>query len=194
MFDRALAELKESLRLRIGLSLVVAVLWFNAVLSLRDQLDEEIKLYGQLAGKINRAHQYAAQKEWPERAKQARMVQAEMEGRLWHSSTPGMAQAAFQDWLTQGLTKAAISRQDVTLARDGDGKITESGTGLWKIKAKLSLDFSPKSFNDWASLLAAQERQVAVEKLNVHMEPLPRVEAILVAPFELPAQAAQPRN
>jgi hypothetical protein len=182
VFNQLLTELKNSVRLRIGLALVVAVLWFNGILSLRDQLAADQKRVAQLAGQIHRARQYATQTEWPERAKQARITQVELEGRLWHSGTPGLAQAAFQDWLTQSLKRAAMGRSEITLIQDaGNSKSDES---LWKIKARLSFDFSPGSFHDWLSQVTGNERQISVEKLNVRTEPVPRVEAILVAPFQ----------
>jgi len=183
MLNALLAELKASVRLRIGLGLIVAVLWVNGLLSLRDHLEEAAKRHTQLASQINRLRQYATQSDWPERAKQAQMAQVQLEARLWHSGTPGLAQAAFQDWL-ENLSKEAIARQEETLVQEGDSHKPEAGEELWKIKAKLSFEFSPQSFSEWMRKLAAAERQVAVEKLTVHMEPVPRVEAILAAPFQ----------
>ncbi|MGZ8218732.1 hypothetical protein [Methylomagnum sp.] len=184
MFNQLLAELKASIRLRLGLALIVAVLWLNGVLSLRDQLAEDIKRQGQLAGQINRARLYATQTEWPERARQAQIALAELEGRLWRSDTQGLAQAAFQDWLAQSLRVAVVGRPDVTLVQDGGGGKSDGADTLWKVKAKLAFDFAPHSFHQWMSQLAGYDRQVVIEQLDVRLEPLPRVEAILIAPFQ----------
>ncbi len=184
MLEQLAAEFKASARLRIGLGLAVAVLWVNGLLSLRDTLDEAIKRHAQLTGQINRARQYAAQTDWPERAKQAQMAQVQMESRLWHSGTPGLAQAAFQDWLAQSLSKSAPGRQEITLIQDGGANPSAPSNNLWKIKAKLSFDFTPQSFNEWMSALSSSERQVSIEKLTVRMVPTPRIEAILAAPFQ----------
>lgn len=181
MFEQFVAELKASVRLRIGLALVVSVLWLNGLLSLREQVDEAVKRHGQLAGQLNRTRQYAAQTDWPERAKQAQMAQVELEGRLWRSGTPGLAQAAFQDWLDENLGKAGVTRQEIVLIQDGANKADED---LWKIKAKLSVDFTPQGFNALMQRLASADRQVIVEKLVIHAESSPRVEAILAAPFQ----------
>jgi hypothetical protein len=151
---------------------------------LRDHLEEAAKRHAQLAAQINRLRQYATQTDWPERAKQAQMAQVELEGRLWRSGTPGLAQAAFQDWLAQNMSKAALAHHEETLVQEGDIHKTDSADEIWKIKAKLSFDFSPQSFTAWMAGLVSAERQVAIEKLIVRTEPKPHVEAILVAPFQ----------
>jgi hypothetical protein len=188
MLNTLLAEIKASPRLRIGLALVFSVLWANGLLSLRDLLADAAKRHGQLTAQITRMRQYAKQTDWPERAKEAQMVITAQEVRLWHSGTPGLAQAAFQDWLVQNLKKAVVSRQEATLIQEGSTHKLENGEDIWKIKARLSFDFSAQSFNTWIALLASAERQVVIEKLTVHVEPIPRVEAILAAPFEKTAQ------
>jgi len=184
MLDQAIAELKASARLRIGLALIVSVLWVNGLLSMRDHLEEAAKRHGQLLAQINRMRQYATQTDWPMRAKQAQMAQVELEGRLWRSGTPGLAQAAFHDWLADNLSKAALVHPEETLVQEGGAHKPEPGGDFWKIKAKLAFDFSPRSFGEWMGKLASAERQVVVEKLTVRLEPAPRVEAMLVAPFQ----------
>jgi hypothetical protein len=184
MFKPLAAELKASARLRVGLALIAAVLWVNGLLSLRDRVEEAAKRHAQLAGQINRMRQYAGQTDWPERAKQAKMAQVELEGRLWRGGTPGLAQAAFQDWLAKNLDKSALAHAEEALAQEGGLHAQEPGGDLWKVKVKLSFDFAPPSFNQWIATLASADRQVAIEKLTVRTEPMPRVEAVLVAPFQ----------
>lgn len=184
MFKQFLTELKASARLRLGLALIVAVLWLNGILSLRDQVAEEGKRQGQLAGKINRARLYATQTEWPERLRQIQITLAELEGRLWRSDTQGLAQAAFHDWLAQSLRTAAVGRPEITLMQEASAGKSEGEDSLWKIKAKLGFDFTSQSFHQWLSQLAGHDRQIIIEQLSVRLEPLPRVEAVLVAPFQ----------
>lgn len=184
MFKQLLAELKASVRLRLGLALIVAVLWLNGILSLRDQVAEEGKRQGQLAGKINRTRLYATQTEWPERLRQMQITLAELEGRLWRSDTQGLAQAAFHDWLAQSLRTAAVGRPEITLTQEASAGMGEGEDTLWKIKAKLSFDFTPQSFHQWLTQVAGHDRQIIIEQLTVRQESMPRVEAVLVAPFQ----------
>lgn len=182
MVNQFLAELKGSPRLRLGLALILAVLWLNGALSLRDEVATEIRRQGQLAGQIARIHQYATQTEWPERAKQVRATQLELEGRLWRAGTLGLAQAAFQDWLVQGMRETGLERPELTLLQEGlmavDGDVNP-----WKIKAKLAFDFSPATFMAWLARVANHERRIIVEQLVVRQEPVPRVEMVIIAPF-----------
>lgn len=184
MANQIFTELKTSPRLRLGLALILAVLWLNGILSLRDELAAEAKRQIQSLSQIARVRQYATQTEWPERAKQARITQMELEERLWRSSTQGLAQAAVQDWLTQGLSQSGVGRPEVSLVQGADAAKADGEGGPWKIKAKLMFDFSPQSFSAWMSKLASHDRQIVMEQLIVRMEPVPRVEMMLMMPAQ----------
>jgi hypothetical protein len=165
------------------LALILAVLWLNGALSLRDEVATEARRHGQLAGQIARIRQYATQTEWPDRAKQVRATQLELEGRLWRAGTLGLAQAAFQDWLAQGVRETGLERPELTLLQEGGLMAVDGDVNPWKIKAKLAFDFSPVTFMAWLARVAGHERRIIVEQLVVRQEPVPRVEMVLVAPF-----------
>ena len=190
MFDQLLSQLRENPRLRWGLWSIAAILWLYGILLMRDALQENTVQYESALKRAVALQAKGGEKAWLERAEQARLLRVELDGRLWRAATPGLAQAAFQDWLNQSLLQAAIARPAITLAESGGGE-KEAGDaaaagmpeGIWPVKAKLEFDFDPKTFLALTRRLAENPQKVAVESLSIRLEPSPRAEATLVAYF-----------
>jgi hypothetical protein len=195
MFDTFSTELKENARLRLGLALIVAVLWVYGLLLLRDQKTSVAQSYKNATTKLARLQSVAQQGDWLGRREAAKTLQANVESGLWRGDTLGLARATFQDYLTQQTLVAAVTRPVVTMGTVDDdirtdGKLAGASHNLddevWKVKAKLIFDFNPTSFNKLMGLLASQPRHVVIESLRVTKEPIARVEAVLVAYFQKP--------
>ena len=209
MFDKLAAELGASRRLRVGLALIVAVLWLYGVLLLRDARDERTRGFRQASVQLVRLQEAAGQTEWPQRLEEAKILQAALESGLWRGDSLGLSRAALQDWLAQQMKQAQVPRPLITLAaqeEDAPGAAGGAGAagaapdaaaadlaaGLWKVKAKLNFDFTAESLPLLLARLAAPSPRVTVESLRVVREPVARVEMVVVAYFQKPqpAQAA----
>ena len=116
MFDKIQAELAASGRLRLGLALIVAVLWLYCALLLRDERDERMRAFRAASVQLTRLQQAAQQAEWPQRMEEAKVTVAQLESGLWRGDSLGLSRAALQDWLTQQLKQANVSRPLITLA------------------------------------------------------------------------------
>lgn len=210
MFDKLAAELGASRRLRLGLALIVAVLWLYGVLLLRDARDERTRGFRQASVQLARLQEAAGQTEWPQRLEEAKILQAALESGLWRGDSLGLSRAALQDWLAQQMKQAQVPRPLITLAAQEDdaagapggaapaggapaAEAAELAAGLWKVKAKLNFDFTAESLPLLLARLAAPSPRVTVESLRVVREPVARVEMVVVAYFQKPqpAQAAQ---
>lgn len=191
MFNRFLAELKNSARLRLGVAFIFGVLWVYAVLLLRDAQVTAVGEHRIASVKLARLQAATQQGDWGERLNAARTLQAEIEGRLWRSATMGLARASFQDVLNQQMRQAGITRPSVAMGSTDEENRSEGmqpgiTDDLWKVKAKLVFDFNPVSFNKLFVQLANHPHHVVVESLHVTKEPVPRVEAVLLAYFQKP--------
>ena len=191
VFDRFLAELRNNARLRVGVALILAVLWVYAILLLRDARDAAVGEYRNASVKLARLQAVEQQADWGERLNAAKTLQAEIESRLWRGATLGLARASFQDFLGQQMRQAGITRPSVAMGTaDEESRSEGAQTGLtddlWKVKAKLVFDFNPLSFNKLFVQLANHPHRVVVESLHVTKEPVPRVEAVLLAYFQKP--------
>jgi hypothetical protein len=191
-----LAEIKANPRLRLGLWLIIGIVWLYGVLLLRDEARHTASEHQVLARKVARAQAQAAQTEWTERVEPAQAVQLKLENRLWRENTIGLAQAAFQDWLNQAVQQATLTRPMVTVAAQEESAPEKNATGatetgmngdIWKVSAKVGFDFTPKGLYALMGRLSGHDKQIVVETLIVRGAPSPRAEMVLVAHFQKPS-------
>jgi hypothetical protein len=192
MFNQLLAELKNNARLRLGIALIFGVLGVYAILLLRDAQVAAAGEYRIASVKLARLQAATQQGDWGERLNAAKTLQAEIEGRLWRGATMGLARASFQDFLNQQMQQAGITRPSVSMGSTDEENRSDSLQpviidDLWKVKAKLVFDFNPLSFNKLFVQFANYPHRVIVQSLHVTKEPVPRVEAMLLAYFQKPA-------
>jgi hypothetical protein len=198
-FTALRAEFKANPRLRLGFWVILGILWGYSLLLLRDELHQAADEHLELARKVARAQAFAGQTEWEKRIEPAQALQLELESRLWRAGTLGLAQAAVQDWLSQSVQQAGLTRPATSVAAQeevtSDKSATEAqGKGLatadlWKVSAKLSFDFSPQKFYNLMGRLYGTDKQVVVESLSIRGAPVPRAEMVLSAYFQKPVAA-----
>ena len=193
MMADLLTQLRANARLRVGLALIIAIAWLYGVLTLRDEVQAQSQRYRNDHLAIARLTNQLAEPEWPARASTARALAVQMEGRLWQAPTPGLAQAAYQDWLTVAMVKAGITAPQVTVtvvdeaapAPQADATAAPDAlTDVWKLKARVLFEFNPPALMDFLAGLENHERQSVVRQLTVRREPSPRVEMELTAYFQ----------
>ncbi len=194
--NKLFSELQSNQRLRWGCWLILGILWFYGTLLLRDGAQAYVDQYGGTLKQYSRLTALAGQKQWLERGEAAKLLKVQMEGRLWQAGTPGLAQATFQDWMSQTLTQAGTTRPALTVtifdekSADVPGQNAKEGAGepvladLWKITARAEFDFSPPSFYKLMVQLGSNERRVVIESLTIRKEPAPRADIVMVAYFQ----------
>lgn len=195
-FSSFLAGIKANPRLRLGLWLIIGIAWLYGLLLLRDEVRHAASEHQALARKVARIQAQAAQTEWEARVEPAQALQLELESRLWRESTIGLAQAAFQDWLSQAVQQANLTHPVVSVAAQEENAPEKNTTGapetnqngdIWKVSAKVGFDFTPKDLYALMGRLAGHDKQIVVETLTIRGAPSPRVEMLLVAYFQKPA-------
>jgi hypothetical protein len=191
MFDAFVAELKASARLRMGLVLIVGVLWIYGLLLLRDDLSAAQTAYRVATVKLTRLQSANLEGDWEPRLDSAKILQTSAESRLWRGETLGLARAAFQDYLNNESRLAGVSRVSVTMGSAEEPGGTENSSvkvndDLWRVKAKIVFDFNSASFTKLLTQFYSQPRGVVIESLRAMREPTPRVEAVVVAYFQKP--------
>lgn len=207
MFKSFLSQLRENPRLRWGVVLIIGTCWLYGLLLLRDQLQEETRQYRAAALSLERLRTQLTQTEWLTRVDPAKTLAVQLEGRLWQAPTSGLAQAAFQDALNSAMVKAGVTRPQisVTVIEEAGANATtnapdqnQAGGGgapadLWKVKAKLSHDFSAPSLFDLMGQIDGHPKQIVVDSINVAKEPQNRVDMELYAYFQKPTAPAPKR-
>lgn len=200
MMDDFLTQLRGNPRLRWGIALIVGIAWLYGILLLRDEVADQTLRYRSATQAIARLQAQLAQPEWADRTTAARAMAVQLEGRLWQAPTPGLAQSAYQDWVTATLVKAGINNPQVTVTVVEDAPAAGSTsaapltaaaapavaapTDLWKIKAKLNFEFNAPALMDFLARLESHEKQTVVNTLTARKEPAPRVDMEVVAYFQ----------
>lgn len=183
-------------RLRVGLWLMLGVFWLYALLVLRDETGTANKEYQTLAKRVTRVQADANQKDWLSRAESAGAAQLIAENRLWQAGTIGLAQATFQDWLTQLAQQSGLTRPVITVAAQDDNAAEKANStkaevggnaDIWRVSAKVGFEFTTKDLYTLMGRLESHDKQIIVESLVIRSMPTPRAEMVLVAPFQKPA-------
>jgi len=202
MFDNLLSQLRDNPRLRWGVALIIGIFWLYGILLLRDNLQQQTQQHRATAQSVTRLQAQLAQPQWPTRVTPAKVMAVQLEGKLWQAATPGLAQAALQDWLNASMAKAGISKPQisVTVLEEAASSTPTQSQGssppsispsappadLWKLKAKLNLEFSAPSLMSFLTLIENHDKQIVVSALNVRKEPSPRVDMELYVYFQKP--------
>lgn len=205
MLQNFLTQLRENPRLRWGVALVIGTCWLYAVLLLRDNLQEESRQHRSATLSLARLHNQLTQSEWLARVTPAKTLAVQLEGRLWQAATSGLAQAAFQDALNAAVVKAAVPHPQISVTVVDDvaasspapiQPIQDAGrptpADLWKVKAKLSFDFTAASLLELMNQIESHPRQIVIGTLGVNKDLPNHVELELYAYFQKPTKALAP--
>jgi len=195
-FDQAISQVRRNPRLQVGLALALGIVWLYGILILTEKTDTRLGEIAAAQTRLARLQADAGQIQWPQRVEAAKAMQIAEEARLWHESTPGLARAAFQDWLNQILRAAGIDKANLSMGSQEAGAPAQADAagpaaadGLWKVTTQLSFPFSPDKAHALLAALAEHPEMVVVETLTLRTSPSPQAELALAAWFRKQAEA-----
>lgn len=169
-----IGELRSNNRLRIGLTLIMAIVWLSLLLDLSDENKALVDRYRQTASQLARFDSQQKQTQWLTRAQDAKDVLASAESRVWQNPTLGLTQAEMRDWLLRQLLQAKAAQPTVKVSESGGdksknngSKSTDSPTDLVRVRAEVEFNTDPAALSNFLAALANAEHQVVVESLAV---------------------------
>ena len=192
MFNQFLDQLRNTARLRWGIAIIIGIAWLYGVLTLSDMLQERSQQHQNLSQSLTRLRAQAAQTQWPARVAPAKIMAVQLESKLWQAATPGLAQAAYQDWLKTELDQVGISKSQVSVTVLEEDPENHTGTDLWQIRAKVGFESPMPSILTLLSHLETDKKQNHITALNVRRDPTPRALIELIGYFQKPATTTQP--
>lgn len=175
----ARAEWRANARLRIGLWLVLAIVWLYALLWASDQVVVQRAAARQAADDLTRLRSIATQSVWPQRAEQARQQLDLLQGMAWVEPERSLAEAALQDWVTALAGKVGVVVRERSLLRGDAGapqpaeagsvpsRAAELPAAYATLRMRLVFEFKPASLVALLNELAQSPRWVRVERLRV---------------------------
>ena len=108
------AQIRANPRLQAGLGVISAIVLLWLFLLLGDWRQARIAVLQASQQRLEQTRNLARQKDWAERAEQARLLANALQAEIPPAASPGLAQAEFQGWLRQlADTQPASLRLDV---------------------------------------------------------------------------------
>ena len=202
MPENLFSQLRNNHRLRWGVLLILSLFWLYAIILMQEALQETTQQYRSTTQSVTRLREQLAQPDWLARVTPARTMAVQMEGRLWQAPTPGLAQAAFQDWLGGALARAGATHSQITAtvledtaasATDPDRSPEDAApTDLWQVKAKLGFDYNTAQLLNFLDQIESHDKLIVVTALKASQAPQSRVEMELTGYFQKQAVPSAP--
>jgi len=158
-------ELRQNVRLRMGISLVAALLLSYGAVFLNNYRGQWQQNYHDALQQLQQLRTVATQSQWVTRATQVRQLKSKLEARLWRADTKGLAQAMFQSWLQDEVYFAQFENPRLEMQTPLE---VPKYPHLWQVTARLNASFVPKKLHQFLSVLLQHPQLVVIETLEVH--------------------------
>jgi hypothetical protein len=169
--------------LLVGLAFTIAA----SGLMLLDSRDSGIRREAaDKRAQLARIEQVGQTELWRQRREETQLSRTTAEARLWEAETDGLAQANFQSWLLDEAKQAGIAVGEIRSSIDSN---PNNPLKLRRVMAQIGGRFEAAGFVKLLEAIASQERLVVIERLDIHLAPMPRFEMVLGAFLRPPAKA-----
>jgi hypothetical protein len=148
-------EWQQSQRLRIGVYVVLAIVWVYGILVLRDSVKTEREGWQTAESRNTRARQTATSADWLTRQQDVAASMNEFEQLLWREGSLGLSQAAFQERITQGFASANVTVRSLRVATAADTPVSADLADIVPLRARAQVEFRPSTFYPWLAALAS---------------------------------------
>jgi len=172
-------ELRQNVRLRIGVELIFVILACYSLIVLGDYQAKIESNYDEIANRFIQLQKVTTQTEWQARAEQAHNLRVELEDKLWISNSKGLAQADFQAWL---LLQARIAKIEEPSLKTEETTELDDGR-LWRVVGKLEGKFAPDNLNQLLFAISKHPQLVVVEKLDIRKQGKSLVFTLITAAY-----------
>jgi len=170
-----LSQLRSNYRLRIGLALIISIIWLSWLLDLRDQGSILMDQYKQAASQLARFTAQQKQTVWLTREQDAKDALAAAEAQTWQNPSLGLTQAEMQDWLSKQLQQANAAKYSVKVSesegaskqKNKSEKSDNSPDGMTKVRAQLEFNTDTQAMNNLLKALSTADHQIVVESVIV---------------------------
>lgn len=192
-------ELRSNARLRIGLMVVVALVWVLGLLEMLDQLDAARKDRSRLTGEVEELRLVGKEQHWMALRDQAQQRLADYRALAWREESEGRMQAMLQDWLREQLAAVGVQPRELTVTvlpargvtpaqRDGKAQLPAD---MRIARAQLSFEFKPDALHQFLARLPASLRWIWVSRMSVDNDNRRMVDLELEALFVLGSREQQ---
>ncbi len=171
LIAKFVGEWNVNRRLRVGIYLLIGILWLYAILVLKDFVVAEHASWEAMESKNLRSKATAAAADWPTRAQEIKAALTDLEALLWRDGSVGLSQAAFEERITQSFASASIVVRSIRASAIADTGATPALPDLIQLRARIQADFRPTTFYPWLASMARSKSEkspsLLVESLTI---------------------------
>jgi hypothetical protein len=183
-----LSELRDNVRLRVGVGLILASGWLYALLVWDDVLAARRAELQQVRGEAERLRPFEkTDAVWKERAAEARQLNAGLQSYLWEARSRSLAEAAFRDWVQARAQSSGLKVRELTVravdapvaagaepapaGTAGGGTAASAAAGPLTVRARLVTGFVPSQLAALLLQLHEQPRHLGIQRLQIRNAP-----------------------
>ena len=187
---RAKSQWSINPRLRLGVLVVIGILWLYGLLVASDNTARSRDGHVAVTAEIGRLQPSASDREWPARAERAQQQLIALQAMRWAGNDVGVIEAELQDWLRATATRTGLTLRNVSVVRVDASASSASGVQPGQvIRAKVTADLQRLALVGFLAEVAHHERVIAVERMHLRTRSQPPTVEI-----ELRVVAAVPPN
>lgn len=178
-------ELRSNARLQLGAGVIAGLLLLSLWWSLSDWRAALARETEQTAQRLARVENLAGQEQWADRVQAAHTLRTTLEAEIPPAVSPGLAQAAFQSWLS-ALVGTLGTRPQLTMDAP---VLVENPQGLVKIGATLTGSLSARQWADMIRRIEGERQLLVIPTLQLRSDTSNTYTMTLHAYYRLDADA-----
>lgn len=159
-------ELRSNPRLKIGLCVIALILLYGTWVTLDDLHKSTLRALGDVRGELTRVEGLAGQDVWVDRAEGAAELLASLRAEIPDATSTGLAQAAFQSWLS-GLLSSMPSKIQMSLE---PGVPVEMHPELIRVGATISGALSTRQVLDLIKRIESERSLIVISAIQIRNE------------------------
>ena len=185
-------------RLKALIAAVAVILLLSSLLGLRQLVGSLESHYVRAQTDMARLQNQIRTNLWQDRRQQSQVLKSVLQDRLWTAATPGLADAGFEKWLRDRMSRYKIEpTQQVQIRRVPVSRAAASSPGaapdklseIQRMTAKVVLPFDPQGLSGFLADIAEGEKTMVIDRLSVRAGRNPRVEMDISAFYWSPEKS-----
>jgi len=178
-----ITEIQNNKRLLWLFSALCLIIYISILVTLNSQLDLSHTVFQESRNELRRLEAQTTNTSWSNRLTDSRNLRFQLTNKLWEAQTPGLAEANFERWIRDGLSKGNMEARQVVVRRSpfNQQSVLSSATSnmdesMQRMTAKIITQLDPGGLIQFLAEAAEYEKWVLVDLLVIRTGRNPRLE------------------
>jgi len=176
-------EIQNNKRLLWLFSALCLIIYGSVLVTLNNHLDLAHKAFQNSRNELRRLEGQTTNTSWSTRLTDSRNLRFQLTNKLWEAQTPGLAEANFERWIRDSLSKGNMETRQVVVRRSplNQKRALASATfdideSMQRMTAKIITQLDPGGLIKFLAEAAEYEQWVLVDLLVIRTGRNPRLE------------------